>query len=371
MRSLVPSLAAVVLGGVIHAVAGPVRADTPQHAAMVEAGRRLFFDVRLSEPPGTSCASCHDPTRAFTGDNGSGLAVPRGSRAETRGTRNSPTLMYLATSPGPGFAERDGKSVPRGGFFWDGRARSLSEQVLGPLFTAHEMNNRDASALAAKVATSDAAPWLRRAFGENVFAEPDRVLSAVTRSLAAFEQSPDFAQFSSKFDAVLRGRARLTEQEQRGQSLFTIAQKGNCAACHTLASDSSDPRDSLFTDFEFHAVGVPRNVDIARPGSMDLGYCDALPEAATDRLRWCGWFKTPTLRNVAVTAPYMHNGMFANLRQVIDYYDAPDKVVPAALGRDVSMNAQLNLSEQDKRDLEQFLIALTDDRFLAASGDKP
>ena len=128
----------------------------------VEAGRRLFFDVRLSEPPGTSCASCHDPARAFSGDNGSGLAVARGSRPETRGTRNAPTLMYLATSPGPGFSEKDGKTVPSGGFFWDGRARTLAEQALGPLFTAHEMNNRDATTLAAKVAASDAAPCCGR-----------------------------------------------------------------------------------------------------------------------------------------------------------------------------------------------------------------
>ena len=302
----------------------PAGAESPRQDARVEAGRRLFFDVRLSEPPGTSCASCHDPARAFSGDNGSGLAVSRGSRPETRGTRNAPTLMYLATSPGPGFLEKDGKAVPRGGFFWDGRARTLSEQALGPLFTAHEMNNRNATTLAGKVAASDAASWLRQAFGEDVFAEPDRALSAIADSLAAFEQSPDFAPFSSKFDAVVRGQARFTEQEQRGQSLFTIAQKGNCAACHTLNSDSRDPRDSLFTDFGFHALGVPRNAAIARRDAPDLGYCDALPESKAGRSRWCGWFKTPTLRNVALTAPYMHNGKFTTLREAVAFYATRD-----------------------------------------------
>ena len=94
-------------------------------------------------------------------------------------------------------------------------------------------------------------------------------------ALAAFEQSPIFAPFTSKFDAVLRGQARFSEQEERGQSLFTIAQKGNCAACHTLTPDSRNPRDSLFTDFGFHALGVPRNGDIAQDGQFDLGYCDA------------------------------------------------------------------------------------------------
>ena len=261
---------------------------------------------------------------AFTGDNGSGRAVPRGSRPGMLGSRNAPTLMYLATSPGPGFSEKDGKKVPSGGFFWDGRAATLAQQALGPLFAAHEMNNQDAAALVARVASSDAAPWLRKAFGDDVFADPGRALEAIASALAAFEQSPTFAPFSSKFDAVLRGQARFTPQEERGQSLFTIAQKGNCAACHTLKPDSRDPRDSLFTDFGFHALGVPRNTDVAQGGQFDLGYCTTQPGGAAANERWCGWFKTPTLRNVAQTAPYMHNGRFATLREAVAFYATRD-----------------------------------------------
>jgi cytochrome c peroxidase len=298
--------------------------DPQRQDAMIEAGRRLFFDTRLSEPPGTSCASCHDPARAFTGDNGSGLAVPRGSRPESRGTRNAPTLMYLESSPGPGFMVKEGKTVPSGGFFWDGRAATLAEQALGPLFSAHEMNNPGVPALVAKVAASDAAPWLRRAFGEGIFADPERALREITGALAAFQQSQTFAPFASKFDAVLRGQARLTAQEERGQSLFVIAQKGNCASCHTVNVDSRDPRDSLFTDFAYHALGVPRNPDITRPGETDLGICGALPKGTAGSARWCGWFKTPTLRNVALTAPYMHNGRFATLREAVAFYATRD-----------------------------------------------
>jgi len=298
-------------------------ADGQQQAAL-EAGRLLFFDARLSEPAGTSCASCHDPARAFTGDNGSGSAVPRGSRPETRGTRNAPTVMYLAASPGPGFAPKGGKAAPSGGFFWDGRAVTLADQALGPLFARHEMNNRDAASLVARVLASDAAPWLRQAFGAEVFADPGRAMQAIVEAIAAFEQSPMFAPFSSKFDAVLRGQARLTPQEERGQSLFLIAQKGNCATCHTLNADSRDPRDSLFTDFGFHALGVPRNPDITHAGQFDLGYCAAQPDGAAANARWCGWFKTPTLRNVALTAPYMHNGRFATLREAVAFYATRD-----------------------------------------------
>jgi len=314
----------IVVAGAIAVGAAVARADgAPGHAA-TEAGRRLFFDPGLSEPPGTSCASCHDPARAFAGDNGSGLAVPRGSRPGTRGTRNAPTLMYLGSSPGPGWSQRDGQAVPSGGFFWDGRAATLADQALGPLFAPHEMNNRSAAALVARVAASDAAPWLRQAYGADVFADPGRALQAITAALAAFEQGPAFAPFSSKFDAVLRGQARFTPQEERGQSLFTIAQKGNCAACHTLKPDSRDPRDSLFTDFGYHALGVPRNADIATAGEFDLGHCAAQPGGAAANARWCGWFKTPTLRNVALTAPYMHNGRFATLREAVAFYATRD-----------------------------------------------
>jgi cytochrome c peroxidase len=304
----------------------PAAADdaAERQAAAIEAGRRLFFDTTLSDPPGTACASCHDPARAFSGDNGSGRAVPRGSRAGTLGTRNAPTLMYLAFSPGPGFSERNGKGVPSGGFFWDGRAPTLAEQAIGPLFAAHEMNNGDARSLVARVAASDAAPFLKQGYGADVLADAGPALAAITSALAAFEQSPTFAPFSSKFDAVLRGQARFSAQEERGMALFTIAQKGNCAACHTLNPDSRDPRDSLFTDFGFHALGVPRNRDIAEAGQFDLGYCAAQPDGEVSHRRWCGWFKTPTLRNVTRSAPYMHNGRFATLREAVAFYATRD-----------------------------------------------
>lgn len=355
-------------------------AEVRQQAA-VEAGRRIFFDTNLSEPPGTACASCHDPARAFTGDNGSGRAVARGSRPQVFGTRNSPTLMYLATSPGPGFSAKAGKPVPSGGFFWDGRAVTLADQALGPLFSPIEMNNRDAAALARKVVDSEAAPWLRRAFGEEALADPERAMDAVTSALAAFEQSPTFAPFSSKFDAVLRGRAQFTAQEERGRSLFTIAQKGNCAACHSTNPDSLDPRDSLFTDFEFHALGVPRNADVAVPGKFDGGYCDTLPSAVAGRERWCGWFKTPTLRNVARTAPYMHNGRFATLREAVAFYATRDTEpgrwyagekfddLPASLRHNVDLETRPYhrrpgqrpaLNDEEIDDIVAFLETLTD-----------
>jgi cytochrome c peroxidase len=372
----------VALISAFSAIAPGAAADSSSQDAKLEAGRLLFFDRQLSEPPGTACASCHDPARAFSGDNGSGSAVPRGSRPGMLGTRNAPTVMYLATSPGPGFSQKDGKAVPSGGFFWDGRAATLADQALGPLFTPHEMNNEDAAALVAKVAASNVAPLLRKAFGAEVFADPGRALQAITASLAAFEQSPALAPFSSKFDAVLRGQARFSPAEERGQSLFTIAQKGNCAACHTMNPDSRDPKDSLFTDFGFHALGVPRNPDIARDADFDLGYCAVQAGGAEGNARWCGWFKTPTLRNIALTAPYMHNGRFATLREAVAFYSTrdtdPDRWypggekfndLPASLRGNVDLDTRPYhrrpgqrpaLNDEEIDDIVAFLRTLTD-----------
>jgi len=290
-------------------------------------GQRIFFDARLSEPAGVSCASCHDPARAFTGDNGSKLGVARGSKPESLGTRNAPTLMYLATTPEFKFVERDGKRVPVGGFFWDGRAATLEAQAKGPLLNPLEMNNADAKTLVAKVAAADYAPFIRRAFGSNVFADPERAFDAITISLAAFQSSAPFAPFTSKFDAVVRGQAKFTEQEERGFGIFTIRQKGNCAECHTIDRESKDPRDSLFTNFGYHALGLARQAGIPRnedKSFVDMGICGPHRTDAPDGKKWCGFFKTPTLRNVEITAPYMHNSRFDNLRDAVAFYATRD-----------------------------------------------
>ena len=290
-------------------------------------GERIFFDARLSEPAGVSCASCHDPARAFTGDNGSKLVVARGSKPESLGTRNSPTLMYLATAPEFKFIERDGKRVPVGGFFWDGRAATREAQAKEPLLNPLEMNNTDAKTLIDKVAAADYAPLIRRAFGANVFADPGRAFDAITTSLAAFQSSASFSPFTSKFDAVVRGHAQFTEQEERGFGLFTIRQKGNCAECHTVDRESRDPRDSLFTNFGYHALGLAREAGIPRNSDknfVDMGLCGPQRTDAPDGKKWCGFFKTPTLRNIEVTAPYMHNGRFTMLRDAVAFYATRD-----------------------------------------------
>ncbi|MDB5810515.1 MAG: cytochrome-c peroxidase [Betaproteobacteria bacterium] len=301
-------------------------------------GLRLFFDSSLSEPAGIACASCHDPRRAFTGNNNTMIGVALGSRSDQFGTRDAPTIMYLATSPRFGTVERNGKRVPAGGHFWDGRADTLEEQARQPFFNPVEMNNADPSALIAKVAKAEYADAFRKAWGESIFSNPESALDAVVASIAAFERTSVFQPFTSKFDHVLRGQAKFTEREQRGLSSFTLPQKGNCAHCHSVDVASRSPQKSLFTDFSFRALGLPRSTRIpknADPAFVDLGLCERVPvagvtlpvtaakPAVTDPAT-CGFFKTPTLRNITLTAPYMHNGFFDNLRDAVAFYATRD-----------------------------------------------
>ena len=292
-------------------------------------GLNVFFDARLSEPAGLSCASCHDPARAFTGNNNSTIGVALGSRPGTFGFRDTPTLMYLATVPPFGHVEKDGKRVPVGGLFWDGRAGTLEEQAKGPFFNVMEMNNPGTPALIAKIAGGPYAAAFRQVWGAGIFDKPDAALDAVAASLAAFQRTQAFQPFSSKFDHVMRGEAKFTEREQRGLGLFTIRQKGNCASCHTVDEASREPKKSLFTDFTYHALGLPRSMRIPRNAAdasyNDLGLCGPFRETPPAKeASVCGLFKAPTLRNIALTGPYMHNGVFDTLRDAVAYYATRD-----------------------------------------------
>ena len=367
-------------------------------------GLRLFFDATLSDPAGLACASCHDPRRAFTGNNSTMIGVAQGSRSDQFGTRDAPTVMYLATAPRFGSVEKDGKRVPAGGHFWDGRADTLEEQAKQPFFNPVEMNNADTPALIAKVAKSAYADAFRKEWGEPIFDNPEAALDAVATSIAAFERTRVFQPFTSKFDYVMRGEAKFTEQEQRGLSLFTLRQKGNCAHCHIVDIASRDPQKSLFTDFSYRALGLPRSMRIpknADPAFFDLGLCERVPVSlAKDRKppagdtplpgvtplpkdpAACGLFKTPTLRNITMTAPYMHNGLFDNLRDAVAFYATRDtdparwfpegkkfNDLPAQYHSNVDVDTppyqrrpkqRPQITNEEIDDIEAFLYTLTD-----------
>ncbi len=300
-------------------------APPPAGSARASLGRAIFFDTNLSEPPGTSCASCHDPARGFAGNNGSRLGVALGSRPDHFAKRNTPSVLYLR------FVrkfhlhwEEDAPLVDAyGGFFWDGRTDSLVDLAKQPLLNPDEMNGGSARRLAGVMASSAYAADFRREFG-SALDDPDAALGALGQAVDAFLSSPEMSPFSSKYDDYVRGTVQLTALEARGLKLFKDSAKGGCSACHKLNDRSTDPSASLFTDYGFDAVGVPRNraLPAARdPNYFDLGLCEragAEYEAKTEE--FCGRFRTPSLRNVAVRRRFMHNGVFSTLRDVVAFY---------------------------------------------------
>jgi len=298
---------------------------------MTELGRRLFFDRELSASRKMSCATCHDPRHAY-GPPNARSTQPGGADMRSSGIRAVPSLRYLANVPPFAehhFDEAVDESVdqgPTGGHTWDGRADTTHDQARAPLTSPFEMANDSVEAVASKVAERPYAGEFREAFGDDVFADPSRASVAVLLSLEVFQQSPkDFSPFSSRYDAWLRHKADLTAAEQRGLALFGDPKKGNCASCHPhQIRQGAFP---IFTDFGFNALGVPRNLAIPANRDVrfhDLGLCGPMRTDLATHKDYCGLFRVPPLRNVATRRVFFHNGVFHDLRQVVEFYAQRD-----------------------------------------------
>ena len=325
-------------------------------------GKRLFFDVALSNPPGQSCGSCHDPASGFSSNFGSMAGVPLAADGTTLGLRNTPTAAYASFTPAFTLTTVGIRQVAHGGQFLDGRAASLEEQAGVPFFSAGEMNLANPAELASRLANAAYAPLLLEEFGAGFFGDPALVLRSATRAIAAFERTAEFAPFSSKFDAFAAGHATLSDLEAEGLALFRDPLRGNCAQCHAF-----EPGLPLFTDFSYHNLGVPRNPRIpanADPAFFDLGLCGPRrPRVADDRL--CGAFKVPTLRNVTRKSAFMHNGFFTSLRDAVVFHVRRDTAafddVPVAFRGNVDLAAvPPGLGEREIDAITAFLGALED-----------
>src|SRR5262245_18638004 len=218
-------------------------------------GEKIFKDVSLSASGQMSCATCHNPGTAHAPANA--LAVQLGGPAlDVPGFRAVPSLRYLKTNTAFFF---DGEGTPTGGFNRDGRADTLQQQARRPFLSAHEMANASVEEVVAKLSRAAYAAEFRQVFGDAVFDDPAAAFSRALFALQRYQlEDPEFAPYSSKYDAFLAGRAALGDAELRGLALFNSPAKGNCAACHpsTRGSDGSPP---LFTDFTYDNIGVPRN----------------------------------------------------------------------------------------------------------------
>ncbi len=277
-------------------------------------GERLFFDANLSWNRTTACATCHDPARAFTDPRG---AASPGDDGVSLGDRNAPTAMYAAAVP-PLHRTEGGDWA--GGLFHDGRAESLQAQAGGPPLNPAEMGMPDRAAVLARLREN---PDYRAAFpalfGPAVLDDPDAAFDALTAAIAAYERTGRFAPFTSRYDRWLRGEIALTAQEELGRVLFFSQQFTNCSRCH-LGAGPMD-RAETFTDHRHHNIGTPENTALRALNGVALGTIDPGLGGVTGDPATLGAFRTPTLRNVAVTAPYMHNGTFADLRTVILFYN--------------------------------------------------
>jgi cytochrome c peroxidase len=368
-------------------------AKTPSAAAMTDIGRELFFDASLSASGHVACTTCHAPKHAFGPPNDS--PVQRGgSDGRHSGVRAVPSLMY--TQNIPPFTEHyyddEGDDSidqgPTGGRTWDGRAQSAHDQARLPLFSPFEMANANADAVVAKVAQSAYAAQFRETFGDSVFRDKALAFKAVLMALETFQQSPaEFYPYNSKYDAWLRHEAALTGQELRGLAAFNDPAKGNCARCHPGGlRNGAFPQ---FTDFGYAAVGAPRNMSIpanADPRYYDRGLCGPLRTDLADKKEYCGMFRTPSLRNVAVRRVFFHNGVFHRLEDVVRFYAERDTQpqkwysrgtdgitvkfddLPAQYRSNVDIKAPFDrhagdpaaLNEEDIKDIVAFLQTLTD-----------
>jgi cytochrome c peroxidase len=298
-------------------------ASTAALSAMAALGKQIFFDTTLSASGVQSCATCHVASRAHAGNDD--LAVPFGGpNFKTTGFRNTPSLNYLQFTPAFFF---DKEGTPTGGFDRDGRANTLAIQAERPFLAPHEMANSSIAKVAEKLASAAYVSEFRRIFGAGIFDNPDDALNRASMAIMQFEkEDPSFSTFDSKFDYFIKGKVHLTDQELRGYALFNNPVKGNCAGCHP--STRADGNPALFTDFTYDNLGVPRNFDIpatADPSYYDLGLCGPdRTDLKADHPDLCGAFKVPSLRNVALTAPYFHNGKFSTLRDVVSFYARRD-----------------------------------------------
>ena len=336
-------------------VAGCVAVAEEVSPAMI--GRKIFMDTNLSQPMGQGCVSCHDPKAAFA----DARRVSPGAVKGREGRRNAPTLMYAALIPpmaAEDFYDEEGELiyVLEGGLFLDGRAHDQFEQVQMPFFDKDEMNLSGPADLAARIRKSDYAADFKKLVGEKVWGDDGKLVNQVYHSLVAFLREPMFRPFNARIDDFWKGDVKaLNVSELRGLALFQS--KAGCAQCHPLGVGTWP--EPLLSDFGYDNLGAP-----------SLGGKDPGLGGISGRKNEMGQFRSPTLRNIALTAPYLHNGSIKTLKEVIEFYNKRD-VEPERWGKTdfpETVNHEdmgdLKLTDQEVDDLVAFMHTFTDKNLL-------
>ncbi|MCV2403004.1 methylamine utilization protein MauG [Marinomonas sp. C2222] len=282
-------------------------------------GSQLFFDTNLSKERNQSCATCHDLANGFVDKRNDVLdgAVSLGSDGQSIGGRNTPSAAYAAFAPP---FHRMSSGEYRGGQFLDGRSSGLVEQAQGPFINEVEMAMPSEASVVERVKENGRyVTMFNDLYGEGILDDVPKGYVAISDALATFEKTALFMPFDSRYDRALRGEIKLTPEEELGKTLFFSPQFTNCNLCHQLNKSPFFDQET-FTNYEYRNIGVPANPAlVARNGGViDQGLLDN-PDISDPTQ--AGKFKVPTLRNVAVTGPYMHNGVFQDLRTTILFYD--------------------------------------------------
>jgi cytochrome c peroxidase len=280
-------------------------------------GKKLFLEKILSKDSSVSCASCHKPNYAFADT----MAFSLGIQGKLT-SRNTPSVLNMKNRPY---------------FFWDGRANSLEQQSLMPIENPNEMGLPINEAVERLNKNKTYISLFKKIFNQNPTAKN------LAAAFAAYEKTLETV--NSKFDGWSNDLKKLTPQEERGRHVF-VGNKAKCFDCHFQED---------FTDDSFKNIGLYDEINLTDAGLYNI------TKKESDK----GKFKTPGLRNVAVTAPYMHNGMFKTLEEVVEYYDNPAKVVPNHINIDAALQKPLHLTQKEKKDLVAFLKTLTDKKYIS------
>lgn len=280
-----------------------------------ELGKKLFFDPVFSLDKSISCASCHRPEFAFADNKPLSLGV-----GDSLGIRNTPSVMNMASRPY---------------FFYDGRATTLEKQAVFPIENPVEMHLPFEEAKRRIIANETYVKLFKKIY------DTLPTTNTITHALAEFQRSLE-SDGSAPHDVWMNDidSTALSVSQQRGRELF-LSDKSKCFECH-FGPD--------FTGDEFRNIGLYDGQQLLDKGRFHI----------TGDSSDMGKFKTPGLRNVALTAPYMHNGMFNTLEEVIDFYSNPYSVVKTPINIDTLMEKPLNFTKQEKEDLVNFLHSLTD-----------
>jgi len=359
-------------------------------SAKQQLGKKLYYDANLSEPSGQACAACHHPTAGYA-DPDRTYPTSKGVISGRFGGRNAPTAAYASLIPA--FGAMGGccmGSTYRGGQFWDGRASTLVDQAKGPFLNPFEMNNPSAETVVRDVRASSYAKLFRQVYGSGSLNNVATAYNNIADAIAAYEGSPEVNTYSSKYDAYVAGTASLTSAESLGMSLFNG--KAGCFRCHgscgmggmgggmggmggRMGGGGMMGANKAFSDFTYHNVGVPKNPanpfytlppEFNPDGAawIDQGLGGAL--AARGVSGWeqeLGKHRVQTLRNIAVTGPYMHNGAFASLRTVVEFYNTRDSGAfgPPEVAQNLSSGVgNLGLTSTEIDAVVAFLNTLTD-----------